>query len=203
MGERTSPQPVSVLFVCLGNICTTLSPAAPPPPRALANNPGRSTMAEGVFQSLAASSPAAPLISTIDSCGTGAYHVGDSPDSRTMSTLRANGITTYRHAARKFAPRTDFDKFDYILAMDDSNLEDLEELRRRAVKSRGGEEGVGKVLLFGEFGGKGRRGSGAEEIQDPYYGGDEGFQRAYEQAVRFSGVFLERLERGGVELGWK
>ena len=50
-------------------------------------------MAEGVFQSLVASAPASTrdLVSTIDSCGTGAYHVGDSPDSRTMATLRQNG----------------------------------------------------------------------------------------------------------------
>lgn len=155
-------------------------------------------MAEGVFQSLVASSPASTqqLISTIDSCGTGAYHVGDSPDSRTMATLRENGIKNYRHAARKFAPKTDFEKFDYILAMDDSNLEDLVDLRRRAVKTKGGEEGLGKVMLFGEFGGKSRRGGKGEEVQDPYYGGNDGFTTAYEQAVKFSQVFLEKLEKG-------
>ncbi|KAH6621947.1 low molecular weight phosphotyrosine protein phosphatase [Boeremia exigua] len=174
----SDPQPVSVLFVCLGNIC-------------------RSTMAEGVFQSLVAAAPPSTrsLVSTIDSCGTGAYHVGDSPDSRTMSTLRANGIKTYKHAARKFAPKTDFSDFDYILAMDDSNLEDLMELRRKAVKGKG-EEGVGRVMLFGEFGGEARRGGRGEEIQDPYYGGNDGFKVAYEQAVKFSKVFLEKLEKG-------
>ncbi|KAJ4361704.1 Low molecular weight phosphotyrosine protein phosphatase, partial [Ascochyta clinopodiicola] len=53
-------------------------------------------MAEGVFQSLVSSSSPSTqrLITTIDSCGTGAYHVGDSPDRRTMATLRQNGITT-------------------------------------------------------------------------------------------------------------
>lgn len=155
-------------------------------------------MAEGVFQSLAASSPASTqrLITTIDSCGTGAYHVGDSPDSRTMSTLRANGIKTYKHAARKFAPQSDFANFDYILAMDDSNLEDLMDLRKRTVKKKGGQEGVGKVMLFGEFGGETRRGGRGEEVQDPYYGGNDGFTVAYEQAVKFSKVFLERLEKG-------
>ncbi|KAE8847539.1 hypothetical protein HRS9122_04446 [Pyrenophora teres f. teres] len=96
---------------------------------------GRSTMAEGVFQSL--TSPSHPLVSAIDSCGTGAYHVGSSPDSRTMSTLRANNITTYRHAARKFSPRTDFDDFDYVLCMDDENLAHVEALRTDEVKRRG------------------------------------------------------------------
>jgi len=155
-------------------------------------------MAEGVFQSLVAASPPATksLISTIDSCGTGAYHVGDSPDSRTMATLKQKGITSYRHAARKFSPSTDFDSFDYILAMDDANLEDLQDLRKRAVKRAGGDEGFGKVMLFGEFGGKKRRNGRGEEVQDPYYGANDGFTTAYEQAVRFSNAFLEQLEKG-------
>lgn len=149
-------------------------------------------MAEGVFQS---QTPSHPLIKTIDSCGTGAYHVGDSPDRRTMATLRANGITNYKHAARKFAPGTDFDKFDYIFAMDRSNLEDLTRLREREVKRRGGDEsGVGKVMLFGVFGDKASR--RPEEVEDPYYGGDEGFTTAYEQCVRFSKGFLGKLEKG-------
>jgi low molecular weight phosphotyrosine protein phosphatase len=153
-------------------------------------------MCEAVFQSLATSSP---LISRIDSCGTGAYHIGSQPDSRTIATLKAHDITTYRHAARKFSPTSDFRDFEWIFAMDDENLEDLEALRKREVKKRGGEEGVGKVMLFGDFGGRRRKGMGdgkGEEVQDPYYGGDEGFEVAYEQAVRFGKVFLEKLEAG-------
>ncbi|KAH7130165.1 low molecular weight phosphotyrosine protein phosphatase [Dendryphion nanum] len=174
----STPKPVSVLFVCLGNIC-------------------RSTMSEGVFQSLTrpAGKEAHPLVSNIDSCGTGAYHVGDGPDSRTMSTLKANGITSYRHRARKFATQ-DFTNFDYILAMDDSNLDDLLRLRAREIKKVGSEDGVGKVMLFGDFGGKKRRGKRGEEVDDPYYGGQNGFEDAYEQAVRFTNAFLEQLEAG-------
>jgi low molecular weight phosphotyrosine protein phosphatase len=155
-------------------------------------------MSEGVFQSLTkpAGKPAHPLISTIDSCGTGAYHIGDSPDSRTMKTLKANGISTYRHAARKFNPSSDFAEFEYILAMDDNNLEDLLRLRQRELKKAGGEDGVGKVMLFGDFGGKTRKGGRGEEVDDPYYGGNDGFDVAYEQAVRFTKAFLERLEKG-------
>ncbi len=154
-------------------------------------------MAEGVFQSLTRESGKAvnPLVSNIDSCGTGGYHIGNSPDSRTMATLKENGITTYRHAARKFSPTSDFKNFEYIFAMDDDNLEDLQYLRQREVKKLGTEEGVGKVMLFGEFGGKNRKGR-AEEIQDPYYGADNGFAIAYEQSVRFSKAFLEQLEAG-------
>ena len=92
---------LSVLFVCLGNIC-------------------RSTMAEGVFQSLARKEPYSEVVGKIDSCGTsesrshlhgyvmlimashlGAYHVGDGPDERTMATLEDHGITNYVHCARK------------------------------------------------------------------------------------------------------
>jgi low molecular weight phosphotyrosine protein phosphatase len=113
-----------------------------------------------------------------------------------MATLKANGITTYRHSARKFQPSTDFAEFDYIFAMDDENLDNLERLRKVAVKKNGGEEGVGKVMLFGVFGGKMRKGGRGEEVEDPYYGGDDGFETAYEQAVRFSRAFLEKLEKG-------
>jgi hypothetical protein len=79
---KMASEPISVLFVCLGNIC-------------------RSTMAEGIFRSIVAKPPYQALISEVDSCGTGAYHTGSSPDSRTMSTLEDNGITDYDHAARK------------------------------------------------------------------------------------------------------
>ena len=58
-------------------------------------------MAEGVFRSLVAKPPYQNLIDVVDSCGTGAYHTGDEPDPRTMSTLQSYGITEYEHAARK------------------------------------------------------------------------------------------------------
>ncbi|KAF2260465.1 hypothetical protein CC78DRAFT_536351 [Lojkania enalia] len=111
-----------------------------------------------------------------------------------MSTLIDKGITDYVHWARKFRIQ-DFREFDYILAMDDDNLEDLHALRQREAKKRG-DEGLGKVMLFGDFGGKKRRGGRGEEVQDPYYGGRDGFEIAYEQAVRFSKAFLEQLEAG-------
>ena len=58
-------------------------------------------MAQGVFQSIVSKQPYEGLISNIDSCGTGAYHVGSNPDSRTMSTLEDHGIVDYKHTARK------------------------------------------------------------------------------------------------------
>ncbi|PYI29638.1 phosphotyrosine protein phosphatases I [Aspergillus indologenus CBS 114.80] len=164
---NTTPagQQVNVLFVCLGNIC-------------------RSPMAEGVFRHVAA---AHPLINQIDSAGTGAYHAGEAPDHRTMTTLRAHGITRYVHAARKVT-QEDFLTFDYLLAMDKYNLRDLQETRAA----------VAEVRLFGDFGAGGalhERVGGGEVVQDPYYGGANGFKEVYEQVSRFSRNFVEYLEK--------
>jgi len=151
-------EPISVLFVCLGNIC-------------------RSTMAEGVFRSLVSKQPYQALIRLVDSCGTAGYHTGQGPDSRTMSTLKEHGINDYTHAARKISA-SDFQKFDYILAMDEQNLEYLKRVERK-------NGGKAKVLLFGDVGG-----AKGDEIEDPYYGGKDGFETAYQKALRFSKHFL-------------
>ncbi|KAF3762932.1 phosphotyrosine protein phosphatases I [Cryphonectria parasitica EP155] len=155
------PEPVSVLFVCLGNIC-------------------RSTMAEGVFQSITSKPPYEGLVKKLDSCGTGAYHVGDDPDDRTMDTLEKHGITDYVHAARKVHIK-DFDNFDYIFAMDRNNLRDLERMHKNKPEARA------KVMLFGEFSGTGK----AEIVQDPWYGGIDGFETTYQQCIRFTRNFLQ------------
>ncbi|KAH7266146.1 hypothetical protein NCS57_00761500 [Fusarium keratoplasticum] len=156
-------EPVSVLFVCLGNIC-------------------RSPMAEGIFQNLAKQPEVGGRIGRIDSCGTAAYHSGEPPDDRTMATLEANGITDYDHLARRFHP-SDFNKFDYIFAMDRSNLSDLHRLQKNNPDSKA------KVMLFGEFSGTKR----PEIVNDPYYGGNEGFSKAFEQCSRFSKNFLKEI----------
>ncbi|KAJ5930409.1 Protein-tyrosine phosphatase low molecular weight mammalian [Penicillium verhagenii] len=190
-------RPVSVLFVCLGNIC-------------------RSPMAEGVFRNVAESHPA---IGEIDSAGTGAYHTLEPPDSRTMSTLRRHNITNYSHAARKVS-KDDFLKFDYLLAMDKSNLRDLLDVRDSvimslqrkanaksgakltpaaidaALKENGVNTQVAEVRLFGDFGPGGKlhdRVGGGEVVQDPYYGGANGFEEVYHQVVRFSQGFLDHV----------
>ncbi|KAH6891461.1 phosphotyrosine protein phosphatase I superfamily [Thelonectria olida] len=157
------PEPISVLFVCLGNIC-------------------RSTMAEGIFQNMAKQPELKGKIGSVDSCGTAAYHAGEGPDDRTLATLEANGINDYDHSARRFQTK-DFDRFDYIFAMDRSNLSDLHRLQKNNPDSKA------KVMLFGEFSG----GKRAEVVSDPYYGGDEGFSKAFEQCSRFSKNFVKEV----------
>ncbi|BDD60077.1 hypothetical protein MAP00_005241 [Monascus purpureus] len=180
--ETTSARPVNVMFVCLGNIC-------------------RSTMAEGVFRNMVASSNS-PLVGEIDSSGTGAYHAGDSPDSRTMSTLRRHGIKNYSHYAQKIT-KEDFLKFDYLLAMDEWNLSDLLEVRESMLTSsrKSGTVPAAKVAevrLFGDFGPGGKlhdNVGGGETVRDPYYGGANGFEEVYHQVTRFSKNFLDYLEK--------
>lgn len=174
-------------------------------------------MAEGVFRNVA---DAHPTIGEIDSAGTGAYHSGDGPDSRTMSTLRRHGITNYAHAARKVT-KDDFLKFDYLLAMDKYNLRDLLDVRESVITSlrrkadpksaakntRAASEAaigmhsedtrVAEVRLFGDFGKGGKlhdRVGGGEVVEDPYYGGANGFEEVYHQVVRFSKGFIDYLE---------
>lgn len=93
-------KPVSVLFVCMGNIC-------------------RSPTAEGVFTELVKSKNLGHLFK-IDSAGTHAYHIGDAPDLRSQSAARLRGIEISHLRARKVV-FGDFEDFDYILVMDDEN----------------------------------------------------------------------------------
>lgn len=175
-------------------------------------------MAEGVFRSLCSSSQQySDLIDEIDSSGTGAYHAGDSPDYRTMATLKQHGITNYNHSARKIT-KDDFRKFDYILAMDEYNLKDLLRLRDSITGAQSGKTKgrtnntrsttnatedtvtaqVAEVRLFGDFNPDGtvnKKVGGGQEIEDPYYGGINGFEIAYDQALRFSKGFLAYLEK--------
>jgi len=97
-------QAVSVLFVCMGNIC-------------------RSPTAHGVFRKLVSDSGLEGQIST-DSAGTHAYHIGEGPDKRSQATAIKRDIDISDLRARQ-AETEDFHQFDYVIAMDEDNLRSL------------------------------------------------------------------------------
>lgn len=99
---------VSVLFVCLGNIC-------------------RSPTAEGVFRALCAREGLGERV-RIDSAGTGGWHIGEAPDRRAQAAARRRGIDLAGQRGRQVSA-ADFGRFDYLLAMDRDNLAALRRLR--------------------------------------------------------------------------
>src|SRR6187455_119567 len=104
-----------VLFVCLGNIC-------------------RSPTAEGVLRVIAAREfPSLEI--EVDSAGTADYHVGEPPDRRTVAAARRRGYDLSGLRARQMQP-ADFDRFDYVLAMDRGNLAELDDRRQRGGTAR-------------------------------------------------------------------
>lgn len=158
-------RPVSVLFVCLGNIC-------------------RSPLAEGVLNHLLAEEGLAEEV-RVDSAGTGAYHVGESPDPRSVKVARKNGIELDGRA-RQVRP-DDLDAFDYVVAMDRSNLRNVESLG----------EGSASIHLLREFD---PESPDDDDVPDPYFGGPGGFDRVYEMVDRSCRRLLERI-RADRDLG--
>ena len=150
----------SVLFVCMGNIC-------------------RSPTAEGVFRKLVSDAGLKDRIHT-DSAGTHAYHSGERPDRRAMTAAERRGISLEGITARRVA-ETDFEHFNYILAMDEDNL--------MALHASSDEEHHGKVRLFLEF----DESSPETEVPDPYYGGSAGFERVLDLVEKASRALLETL----------
>ena len=126
---------IRVLMVCLGNIC-------------------RSPMAEAVFQHMVDEAGLSDAI-TIDSAGTGSWHIGEKAHNGTRNILRKHGIS-YEGSARQVT-RRDFAQFDYILAMDSSNLSDLQ----RMVPDDS-EAVIKRFLEFAE-------GESVRDVPDPYY----------------------------------
>lgn len=117
-----------------------------------------------------------------DSFGTSAFHVGDIPDRRTIKTCDRHGVPI-SHRAQQIYPHH-FTKFDYILAMDRQNLENL---KRLAPKNS-----TATVALFGDY----RVSSEFKRIvDDPYYGGENGFEQTYHQVVDFSNGLLKEIQK--------
>lgn len=157
------PQPfASVLFVCLGNIC-------------------RSPLAEGVFRAAIAPTALATSI-TADSAGTGGWHTGDMPDSRSVEVAKRFGVDISMQRARQVVAE-DFERFDLILAMDRSNEATLKARAPRARHDR--------IHLFMDFT-LGRR----IDVPDPYYGGRDGFEDVYHMLREGSASLAYRLGEG-------
>ncbi len=152
----------SVLFVCLGNIC-------------------RSPTAHGVFARQVEAAGLAGKVH-VDSAGTGAWHVGEPPDERATAAALQRGYDLSPQRARQVT-LADFHEFDYILAMDRSNLMHLEDLEPAGYS--------GHLGLFLEF----HPNSPIHEVPDPYYGGDQGFGEVLDLVEAAGEGLLRALEQ--------
>ena len=128
-------------MVCLGNIC-------------------RSPMADGLLRAKVAQES---MDIEVDSAGTSGYHVGDAPDPRMRATAKSMGVNIDDLTSRQFV-QADYDRFDVIYAMDESNRDNMFRLARN-------EEDKQKVKLILNEIYPGENMS----VPDPYYGGDQGF----------------------------
>ncbi len=135
---------IRILFVCLGNICR--SPAAEEVMRSFVRTEGQANRWE------------------IDSAGIGGWHVGDLPDKRMRIHARRRGYEL-EHICRQVRS-TDFDRFDIIIGMDESNVSDLREMAPTV-------DAEAKVVPMADFVNKAMR---CYAIPDPYYEGAEGFE---------------------------
>lgn len=158
MNQKNKPEQfLQVLVVCLGNIC-------------------RSPAAQGILE---ANISHRGLSIHVDSAGTAAYHIGKSPDSRSIATLASRSLDISRLQARQ-VKQADFERFDWILAMDESNLKNLQASCPASL--------VHKIVLFSHFSGV------SEDVADPYYGSDDGFERMADHLERLSQCFLDKIE---------
>ncbi|WVN86746.1 uncharacterized protein L203_101918 [Cryptococcus depauperatus CBS 7841] len=129
---------------------------------------------------------------TVDSAGTGAYHEGEPPDSRTVAVCRKHQVPVDGFA--RAVNKLDFQAYDFILAMDQHNLETLLHRKPSSSKSR--------IVMFGSFdpslptSALGSHKTKARAIEDPYYGGRDGFEKSFESCVLFGNGFLDWLESG-------
>jgi protein-tyrosine phosphatase len=151
---------IQVLFVCTGNIC-------------------RSPTAEGVFRALVEREGLSDAIS-VDSAGTQGYHVGEPPDVRSCAAAKRRGIVLETQRARQVS-RSDFERFDLILAMDHSHHDQLSRLC-----PPGREDRLAMFLSFAPD-------LGFLDVPDPYYGAGDGFERVLNMVEAGSAGLLEHI----------
>jgi protein-tyrosine phosphatase len=149
--------PVKILMVCLGNIC-------------------RSPLAEGI---LASKLPKEKFI--VDSAGTGSWHIGHAPDERSIAVAKKNGLIISNQKGRQFSKK-DFDQFDYIYVMDNSNYDNVIALAESP-------EQIAKVqLILDEL-----FPSENVDVPDPYFGLPNGFNIIYEMLDDVCDIISKKL----------
>ncbi len=149
-----------VLMVCLGNIC-------------------RSPLAEGILKSKVDRNKV-----FVDSAGTGSWHIGSEPDRRSIITAKRYGLDITDQRGRQFS-EDDFEDFDHIFAMDNSNFRDIISMAKN-------DEDRQKVHLILEeiFP------SENVDVPDPYHGGEQGFENVYQMLDEACEEIAKKLNNG-------
>ena len=148
---------MKILMVCLGNIC-------------------RSPLAEGIMKTKVQE---AGLDWQVDSAGTGSWHVGKLPDSRSIDVARKHGLDITDQRARQFKAH-DLEKYDLIFAMDASNYQDITRLSQNDIQKD-------KVQMIMNMASPGMN----QGVPDPYWG-DDGFENVYQMLELACGKVIER-----------
>ena len=143
-------------MVCLGNIC-------------------RSPLAEGILKSKATTYQI-----FVDSAGTSAYHVDNQPDERSIIVAEKHGINISNQRDRKFIA-ADFDNFDIIYAMDESNFHDIVKL------SRNNSDKQKVRMILNEI-----HPNKNNSVPDPYYGGNEGFENVFQMLNEACEIIIKK-----------
>ncbi|WP_424688760.1 MAG: low molecular weight protein-tyrosine-phosphatase [Halarcobacter ebronensis] len=144
----------SIIFVCLGNIC-------------------RSPLAEGAAKQYIKNNN---LDIYIESAGTGSWHIGEPPCENSIKVAHQNGLDISQQRARQVKTE-DFEKFDYVIGLDDSNVQNLKNL------------GCKNVLKLGDYGYDG------EDVPDPYFfDGFEGFDKVFSMINTCTKNFIDTIK---------
>ena len=156
---------VRVLFVCLGNIC-------------------RSPLGESSFREVVRQKGLSDFFK-VDSAGTAGYHIGKSPDRRSLEVLESQNLVT-KHIGRKLS-LADLDEFDHIAVMDEANFEHVHNMYHKAKRMPPPAE---KLFLIRDFDPEVR---GVQEVPDPYYESSEAFEEVYQILWRSNEALLLHL----------